>query len=141
MAGWGSGTLHAFATVVEQVSEEATCAGRHPNGFEHGTNAWCGFGDTRQADRGPLAAGMETSYQMPFEPFERYSPYGTPEEVADFLRQYIDAGCWAFNVIPCASDEETTIAAVGELCRPLAAAMSRPRPSVIPAHNEIGVDI
>ena len=49
-----------------------------------------------------LAAGMQSFYQMPFEPFERYSPYGTAEEVADFLYPYVEAGCSVFNVIPCA---------------------------------------
>ena len=43
---------------------------------------------------------------MPFEPFERYSPYGTPEDVAEFLRPYIEAGCSTFNVIPCADDDD-----------------------------------
>ena len=43
---------------------------------------------------------------MPFEPFERYSPYGTPEHVAEFLSPYIEAGCSAFNVIPCADDDD-----------------------------------
>ena len=58
---------------------------------------------------------MQAFYQMPFEPFERYSPYGTPEHVAEFLRPYIEAGCSAFNVIPCARDDESAIAAVGEV--------------------------
>ena len=58
---------------------------------------------------------MQRFYQMPFEPFERYSPYGTPEDVAEFLRPYIDAGCSTFNVIPCARDDDSAIAAVGEL--------------------------
>ena len=58
---------------------------------------------------------MQGFYQMPFEPFERYSPYGTPEHVAEFLAPYIEAGCSAFNVIPCAGDDESAIAAVGEL--------------------------
>ena len=44
---------------------------------------------------------MQDFYQMPFEPFERHSPYGTPEDVAEFLHPYIEAGCSAFNVIPC----------------------------------------
>jgi hypothetical protein len=60
---------------------------------------------------------MQLFYQMPFEPFERYSPYGTPEQVAEFLSPYIDAGCSAFNVIPCAGDDESALAAVGELRR------------------------
>ena len=58
---------------------------------------------------------MQDFYQMPFEPFERYSPYGTPEQVAEFLSPYIEAGCSPFNVIPCAGDVESAIAAVGEL--------------------------
>ena len=49
---------------------------------------------------------MQAFYQMPFEPFERYSPYGTPEHVAEFLSPYVDAGCSAFNVIPCAGDAD-----------------------------------
>jgi len=65
---------------------------------------------------------MQSFYQMPFEPFERYSPYGTPEAVADFLRGYIEAGCSVFNVIPCAADPDTAVSAVGELRQLLAAA-------------------
>jgi hypothetical protein len=34
------------------------------------------------------------------EAFERYSTYGTPERVAEFLRPYVTAGCSAINVIP-----------------------------------------
>ena len=67
---------------------------------------------------------MQTFYQMPFEPFERYSPYGTPEDVAEFLRPYIDAGCSAFNVIPCADDHETAVSGVAELRRLLGAVAS-----------------
>jgi len=58
---------------------------------------------------------MQRFYQIPFEPFERYSPHGTPEQVADFLHPYIEAGCRVFNVIPCADDHETAVAAVSEL--------------------------
>lgn len=104
-----------FTSVVEEVTEEARGAGRDPSGFEYALNVWCGFGATRDAARAPLAAGMQSFYQMPFEPFERYSPYGTPEQVAGFLSGYIDAGCSVFNVIPCASDYETAVAAVGEV--------------------------
>ena len=104
-----------FSSVVEQVGEHASHAGRDPSGFEHAINVWCGFGANRDAARAPLAAGMQTFYQMPFEPFERYSPYGTPEDVADFLHPYIEAGCSVFNVIPCADDHEAAVTAVAEL--------------------------
>ncbi|HVQ52035.1 MAG TPA: LLM class flavin-dependent oxidoreductase [Mycobacterium sp.] len=111
-----------FGAVVEQIGEHAGHAGRDPGRFAHAINVWCGFGPTREAARAPLAAGMRDFYQMAFEPFERYSPYGTPEEVADFLHPYIEAGCTAFNVIPCASDDETAVAAVAELRRLLISA-------------------
>lgn len=111
-----------YGAVVEQVAEHAGRAGRDPGGFEYGINVWCGFGATREAARAPLAAGMQRFYRMPFEPFERYSPYGTPEEVADFLHPYVEAGCSVFNVIPCAGDHETAVAAVAELRRLLTGA-------------------
>jgi alkanesulfonate monooxygenase SsuD/methylene tetrahydromethanopterin reductase-like flavin-dependent oxidoreductase (luciferase family) len=104
-----------FATVRDQIAAAATQAGRDPNGYEHALNIWCGFGPTREAAREPLAAQMHAFYQMPFEPFERYSPYGTPEQIAEFLTPYVEAGCSTFNVIPCARDQESAIAAVGQL--------------------------
>jgi len=88
---------------------------RNVRGLEHALNFWCGFASTREAAREPLAARMQAFYQMPFEPFQRYSPYGTPEQVAEFLRPDIMAGCSVFNVVPCANDVETAIGAVGEL--------------------------
>jgi alkanesulfonate monooxygenase SsuD/methylene tetrahydromethanopterin reductase-like flavin-dependent oxidoreductase (luciferase family) len=111
-----------FRSVVEQVGEQASRADRDPSGFEHAINVWCGFGATRDAAREPLASAMQGFYQMPFEPFERYSPYGTPQDVADFLGPYVEAGCSVFNVIPCASDDETAVTAAAELRRLLTGA-------------------
>jgi alkanesulfonate monooxygenase SsuD/methylene tetrahydromethanopterin reductase-like flavin-dependent oxidoreductase (luciferase family) len=110
-----------YGTVRDQIAQGAAAAGRDASRFEHALNVWCGFAPTREAAREQVATQMQRFYQMPFEPFERYSPYGTPEEVAEFLCPYIDAGCSAFNVIPCAGDDETAIAAVGELRALLAA--------------------
>ena len=110
-----------FATVRDHITQEATESGRDTSGLEHALNVWCGFASTREAAREPLAAQMQAFYQTSFEPFERYSPYGTPEQVAEFLNPYIDAGCSTFNVIPCAGDSENAIAAVGEVRRLLTA--------------------
>jgi alkanesulfonate monooxygenase SsuD/methylene tetrahydromethanopterin reductase-like flavin-dependent oxidoreductase (luciferase family) len=104
-----------FASVTQQIAGQAVGAGRNPDSFEHGLNVWCGFGAGRAAARELLAAGMQSFYQMPFEPFERYSPFGSPADVAAFLSEYLDAGCKVFNVIPCAQGHETAVAAVGEL--------------------------
>ena len=110
-----------YAAARDQIAWEAVQVGRDPSRFEHALNVWCGFATTRDAAREHLALQMQRFYQMPFEPFERYSPYGSPEDVAEFLHPYIDAGCSAFNVIPCAGDDESAIAAVGELRTLLAA--------------------
>ncbi|HEY3671308.1 MAG TPA: LLM class flavin-dependent oxidoreductase [Acidimicrobiia bacterium] len=110
-----------YAAVSDRIAAEAAEAGRVPGRFEHALNVWCGFAATREAAREPLATAMQAFYQMPFEPFERYSPYGTPEQVAELLHPYIEAGCSAFNVIPCADDDDSAIAAVGELRALLAA--------------------
>lgn len=106
-----------FAAVRDQIAGVASEAGRDASGFEHALNVWCGFAPTREVARESLATQMEAFYQMPFEPFERYSPYGTPEQVAEFLSPYVEAGSSAFNVIPCATDVASGIAAVGELRR------------------------
>ena len=111
-----------FGSVVNQVAEHACRVGRDPSGFEHAINVWCGFGASREAARVPLAAGMQNFYQMPFQPFERYSPYGTPEDVAEFLAPYIDAGCSVFNIISCADDHDAAVSSVAELRRLLAPA-------------------
>jgi len=109
-----------FASALDQIAAQAAGAGRDPGRFEHALNVWCGFDSTREAAREHVAAAMQDFYRMPFEPFERYSPHGTPEQVAEFLAPYVEAGCAVFNVIPCAADDETAIAAVGELRRLLA---------------------
>jgi alkanesulfonate monooxygenase SsuD/methylene tetrahydromethanopterin reductase-like flavin-dependent oxidoreductase (luciferase family) len=104
-----------YGAVRDHITRQAAEVGRDPSRFEHALNVWCGFATTHEAAREVLATQMQDFYQMPFEPFERYSPCGSPEDVAEFLRPYIDAGCSTFNVIPCARDDDHAIAAVGEL--------------------------
>ena len=114
-----------YGAVTDQIATEASAVGRDATRFEHALNVWCGFGSTHEAARERLATEMQLFYQMPFEPFERYSPYGTPDDVAEFLSPYVEAGCSAFNVIACAEDNDTAIAAVAELRAQLTRAASR----------------
>jgi hypothetical protein len=60
---------------------------------------------------------MEDFYRIPFERFEKYSPYGSAAEVAEFLSAYRDAGCELFNIMPVADSEEAGIDAVAEIRR------------------------
>ena len=62
-----------------------------------------------------MADEMQAFYKLPFEAFEKYSPYGTPGEVAEFLSGYMENGCKLFNIKACAKDETTAIAAVAEI--------------------------
>ena len=44
---------------------------------------------------------MERMYRIPFDRFERYTPCGTPEAIADALRPFVDAGCQTLNLAIC----------------------------------------
>jgi alkanesulfonate monooxygenase SsuD/methylene tetrahydromethanopterin reductase-like flavin-dependent oxidoreductase (luciferase family) len=110
-----------FGEVVGQIQARAADAGRGTVAWEHGMNVWCGFADTRERARDHLARGMEAFYRIPFDRFERYSPYGTPAEVADFLAPYVDAGCSAFNLLARAADEAAGVEAAAEVRRLLVA--------------------
>jgi len=89
-----------FATATRLAAEEAARAGRPSPPDRHAMQVWCGLADSREAARGCLAPVMEAYYQLPFERFERYCPYGTAEDVAEFLAPYVAAGCAEFNLIP-----------------------------------------
>jgi hypothetical protein len=53
--------------------------------------------------------------------FERYCPYGTAEDVAEFLAPYVAAGCTEFNLIPQSPDDDQAIAGTATVKRLLAA--------------------
>ena len=48
-------------------------------------------------------------YRIPFERFEKYSPYGSPEAVGDFLAAYVAAGCLDFNIMAVAESSEHAV--------------------------------
>jgi alkanesulfonate monooxygenase SsuD/methylene tetrahydromethanopterin reductase-like flavin-dependent oxidoreductase (luciferase family) len=104
-----------FAKVVATVDEVATRAGRGGVAWRHGMQVWCGLGGSREQARALLAAAMEAFYRVPFERFERYSPYGTPEDVAEFLVPYVQAGCGSFNLIPRSTDADAAVEGVARV--------------------------
>ena len=63
---------------------------------------------------------MDSVFAVPFDRFERYCPYGTAEDVAEFLAPYIAAGCTEFNLIPQAPDHDHAIAGTAAVKRLLA---------------------
>ena len=85
----------------------------------HGLQVWIGIDSDMGAAKQRLAKGMQDFYRTPFSAFEKYSPWGSPADVADFLRPYIDSGCRLFNIMPVARTEREGIDAVAEIRRRL----------------------
>ena len=109
-----------FAAAVQMAAEEADRAGRPNAPRRHAMQVWCGLADSKRAARASLVPAMEAFYQLPFGRFERYCPYGTPEDVAEFLAPYAAAGCTEFNLIPQSPDPGQAIAGTAAVKRLLA---------------------
>lgn len=115
-----------FAEVVAEI--DSLSLGRQlpqPSSWDHGLQVWAGLDDDRARARTRLSAAMERLYRIPFERFERYSPFGSPAEIADTLAPYIESGCRHFNVMPIASSPEAAIDGVAEIRERLSANHSR----------------
>jgi alkanesulfonate monooxygenase SsuD/methylene tetrahydromethanopterin reductase-like flavin-dependent oxidoreductase (luciferase family) len=105
-----------YRRALEEIADQAAQVGR-PAPVHNGIQLWIGIDDDRAHARARLAKGMERFYRIPFDRFEKYSPYGTPAAVAESLARYRDAGCRLFNLMPIAADTDTGIAAVAEIKR------------------------
>ena len=102
------------AEAITAVERHGAEAGRTDVAWAHGMTFWCGFGVDRAEARNRVAPAMEGLYRTPFENFERYIPYGTPDEVAEFVAPFIEAGCTTLNFIPFAGSDDAGINAVAE---------------------------
>lgn len=107
-------SAHRFEQVVGEVSAQAAEAGRQTP-ERHGLQVWLSVDADRDRARARLARGMENMYQVPFERFEKYSPYGEAAEIADFLAPYVEAGCRFFNLMPLAESTQSGIDAIAEI--------------------------
>ncbi len=106
-----------FAQAATETADAAAAAGRDPGSLRHALNVWCGFDVSPAQARAHLAPAMQAYYQLPFERFERWSPAGTPADVAEFLAGYLAAGCVTFNLIAQAASPEAVIDGVTEVRR------------------------
>ena len=64
--------------------------------------------------------GQSAAERAAFERFERYCPYGTADDIAEFLAPYAAAGCTEFNLIPQSPDQDQAIAGAAAVKRLLA---------------------
>lgn len=104
-----------FGAATAEVEEIARSVGRTNVPWRHGLQIWVGVHDNKARARELVAKGMTDFYKMPFEAFEKYSPYGTAEEIAEFLQPYAEKGCKLFNISPCAESARAGVAAVARV--------------------------
>ena len=83
-------TAQRCAEAIRRVEEHAISAGRRDVSWRHGMTFWCGFGDDRAQARDRVAPVMEGLYRLPFDKFERFVPYGPPEQVAEFVTPFVE---------------------------------------------------
>jgi alkanesulfonate monooxygenase SsuD/methylene tetrahydromethanopterin reductase-like flavin-dependent oxidoreductase (luciferase family) len=111
-----------FAAAVEMAAQEAARAARPGPPARHAMQVWCGLAGSREAARACLAPAMQDFYQLPFERFERYCPYGSADDIAGFLAPYAAAGCREFNLIPQSPDPGRAIDGVAAVRKLLTSA-------------------
>jgi alkanesulfonate monooxygenase SsuD/methylene tetrahydromethanopterin reductase-like flavin-dependent oxidoreductase (luciferase family) len=92
-------SVRRFAEAGEKIAAFAAEAGRGGIEFPRGMQIWMGVDADRAKAREKVAASMQAFYQIPFESFEKYTPYGTPAEVAAFIAPYVEAGCQHVNFV------------------------------------------
>jgi alkanesulfonate monooxygenase SsuD/methylene tetrahydromethanopterin reductase-like flavin-dependent oxidoreductase (luciferase family) len=114
-----------FLEAAEICAAEADAMGRRDVVFRHKMQPWVGLAATREEAREHVARAMEGFYGVPFSAFEKYTPYGTAEDVAAGLAPYVEAGCTGFNASLCGPDPDTVIEMAGEVKRLLNGAPRR----------------
>jgi alkanesulfonate monooxygenase SsuD/methylene tetrahydromethanopterin reductase-like flavin-dependent oxidoreductase (luciferase family) len=103
-----------FAGTRKRILEAAAEAGREPPGW-FGVNVWCGLDASPDRAREMVAARMERLYQLPYEKFQHLAPAGPPQQVAEFLYPFTEAGAGHFTLIPAGPSVEAEIDAVAEV--------------------------
>jgi alkanesulfonate monooxygenase SsuD/methylene tetrahydromethanopterin reductase-like flavin-dependent oxidoreductase (luciferase family) len=112
LAAWCS--ARRFVEGIERVHEQG--ADRDVT-WSHGLQLWVGVGDNPEDGRANVADTMGRFYNMPFEPFERYTPVGNAEQIAEFLAPYVESGAATINLNPCGPDPAQEIETIAEVKR------------------------
>jgi alkanesulfonate monooxygenase SsuD/methylene tetrahydromethanopterin reductase-like flavin-dependent oxidoreductase (luciferase family) len=100
-------SVRRFTEAGERIAQFASEAGRADVAFPRGMQVWMGVDEDRAKAREKVAGSMQAFYRIPFEQFEKYTPYGTPEEVAEFIAPYVEAGCRWVNFVIADAPEAT----------------------------------
>jgi probable F420-dependent oxidoreductase len=102
-------SLERFRQAQELIGEAAMTAGREASEIEPGMQFWTSVADSKAEARSQVARGMESTYRLPFERFEKYTPFGTAREVAEAIMPWVEAGARHINLIPVQATPEENI--------------------------------
>ena len=100
-------SVKRFTEAGEKIAQAVDAAGRGGATLERGMQFWMGVDSDRAAAKQKVAGSMEAFYRLPFQSFEKYTPYGTPAEIAEFIAPYIEAGCRWLNFVVADAPEAT----------------------------------
>lgn len=125
-AEYGDGWIGVWCSVrryreaLALVDDYAQAAGRSLPNWCHGYQPWIGVDRDPATARAVVKEGMEQFYHVPFDKFERYTPFGTPTQVAEQLAPYVEAGCRLVNLKVCTRHPEEEVALGAEVRAALA---------------------
>ena len=120
IATWCS--TRRFREAVDIISTEASELGRGDTQWQHGYQPWIGIASTEARARELVRDAMQSFYKIPFDAFEKYTPFGTAEQVADQLAPYVEGGANMLNLKVVAETDDDAIEAAGEIATRLRSA-------------------
>jgi alkanesulfonate monooxygenase SsuD/methylene tetrahydromethanopterin reductase-like flavin-dependent oxidoreductase (luciferase family) len=106
-----------FGVTARSLAERAAAHGREVGWL--GMQLWCGLDDDPARAREMVADRMTGLYGLPYDKLEHLAPAGTPEQVADFLMPYVEAGARHITVLGVARDPRAGIDHAAEVRRHL----------------------
>lgn len=118
---WGDGytgiwqSVDRFRQAQDVIREAAESEGRSAADIEVGMQFWMSVAGTKDDAHALVAKGMQGTYKLPFERFEKYTPFGTAAEVGEFIAPFVEAGARHVNLIPVQASPEENIERAAEV--------------------------
>jgi alkanesulfonate monooxygenase SsuD/methylene tetrahydromethanopterin reductase-like flavin-dependent oxidoreductase (luciferase family) len=100
------------------IADHADRLGR-PRPERNALMVWCGLGDSVEHARSLVAPVMEGIYKTPFARFEKYTPCGTPADIAAAIAPFVRLGFHDVMLNGVAEDEPTLVGLSAEVVRHL----------------------
>ena len=108
-------SVDRFRAAQSTIADAALAAERDPDEVEVGMQFWTAVAGSREEARALVSRAMEGTYRLPFERFERYTPFGTARDVAEFIAPFVEAGARHINVIPSQATPEENVERAAEV--------------------------